>query len=119
MKLLLNITLILSGLTELLASISLIGGPDGIWVAGTGEMWSMHYGFAALAIASISLWSWSHRSNLEVMTVVIGILLVFHSGLTVSLALAGDQTIGMMIHALTAAMCLVLFKWRVSLSLAN
>ncbi|NKB99372.1 MAG: hypothetical protein GKR90_12880 [Pseudomonadales bacterium] len=116
MKILLNVMLVLNGLTELLASLTLILGPAGVSAAGSGAMWSMHYGFAALAIASISVWSWPHRSNLSVMTTVIGILLVFHSGLCVSLALAGDQAAGMVIHGVTAVMCVVLFVRRGSLS---
>jgi hypothetical protein len=116
MKILLNVMLVLNGLTELLASATLILGANGLSAAGTGAMWSMHYGFAALAIASVSVWAWSHRSNLAVMTTVIGTLLVFHAGLCLSLALAGDQAVGMAIHGITAVMCVVLFARRGRLS---
>ena len=55
MKILFTVVLVLNFLTETLAAVSLIGGPEGIAAAGKGGMWSMHYGFAALAIASASL----------------------------------------------------------------
>ena len=61
MKIVFTIFLILNVFTEALAAISLIGGPDGITAAGKGNLWSMHYGFAALAIASASLWIWPYR----------------------------------------------------------
>ena len=72
----------------------------------------MHYGFAALAIASISLWAWPHRSNPQVVTVVLGILIVFHTGLFVPLATAGDQQAGMVLHAILSVMCLLCFVMR-------
>ena len=46
MKILFNVVLILSFLFEALASVSLITGPEGISAAGSGNQWSMHYGFA-------------------------------------------------------------------------
>tara|TARA_A100001037_G_scaffold305895_1_gene347938 strand:- start:606 stop:965 length:360 start_codon:yes stop_codon:yes gene_type:complete len=109
MKILLNVMLVVSALTELQAAAFLILGPAGLSSAGSGEMWSMHYGFAVLAVASVSAWSWPHRNELLVMKTVIGILLVFHVGLCISLFLAGDQFVGMLIHALIGAMCIVLF----------
>ena len=65
MKILFNIVLVLSFLFEALASVSLIGGPEGISAPGLGNQWSMHYGFAALAIASMSLYSGSKISDHE------------------------------------------------------
>jgi len=107
--------LVLNFLTETLAAASLIGGSEGVIAAGKGNMWSMHYGFAALAIASVSLWSWRSRSNLSVVTVVLGILLTFHTGLLVSLLLAGDQQAGVVMHAVLATLSIFLFfqrsKW--------
>ncbi len=94
--------LVLSCLTELLAAFSLIGGPDGLAAAGRGGQWSMHYGFAALAIASCSIWAWPQRNELAAVTVVIGVLGVFHTGLAVSLATAGDQQAGLVIHCVLA-----------------
>ena len=104
--------LILNFLTEVLAATALIGGPEGIAAAGRGGLWSMHYGFAALAIASASLWAWPHRADLRVTTAVLGILLVFHTGLAISLSLAGDQAAGRAMHVLLAALCLALFTQR-------
>lgn len=112
MKILLNTVLIVSGLTEILAAVSLITGPAGISAAGSGEMWSMHYGFAALAIASISVWVWPHRSQSATLTTALGILLVFHTGLCVSLAIAADQPAGMVIHGVLAVFCLLLLMKR-------
>jgi len=112
MNILLNLLLILNALTEGLAAAGLIGGPDGISAAGAGQMWSMHYGFAALAIASISIWVWPHRHQLQPITIALGTLLVFHTGLCASLALAGDQAAGMAAHGLLAIMCVILFVQR-------
>ncbi|MBX3705910.1 MAG: hypothetical protein KF911_04685 [Pseudomonadales bacterium] len=114
MKLLFIVVLVLNLLVEGLAAVSLILGPDGLSAAGSGEQWSMHYGFAVIAIASASLWVWPRRTDLGVVTAVLGILLVFHSALVVSLATAGDQQAGMVIHAVLAALCLVTFVRRSS-----
>jgi hypothetical protein len=115
MKTLLVAVLILNALTEAMAAAMLIGGPNGVQAAGAGEMWSMHYGFAAVAIASIGLWLWPYRRQMAPVSVALGILLTFHSGLFVSLALAGDQAAGMVVHALLAVLCAVLFFRRASL----
>lgn len=104
--------LVLSGLTELFAAATLIGGPEGLAAAGEGQLWSMHYGFAALAIASCSAWAWPLRQDLAAVTVVLGILSVFHFGLAVSLAVAGDQPQGMIIHGVLAMLSLVLVTSR-------
>lgn len=112
MKILLSVLLVLNFLVEGLAATSLIGGPEGIAAAGSGGQWSMHYGFAALAIASLSLWTWRCRSQLPVITVALGTLLVFHTGLAISLSLAGDQAAGRAIHVVLAALCLLLFVRR-------
>ena len=118
MKVLLIVMLTLNLVTELLAATSLIGGPDGLAAAGKGGMWSMHYGFAALAIASASLWVWPYRTHLPTLTAVVGILTTFHIGLVVSLAAAGDQNAGMIIHAVHATLCVVLFLKRRTLCTA-
>ena len=99
-------------LTESLAATTLIGGPDGIAAAGKGGMWSMHYGFAALAMASVSLWIWPNRRNLKAVTAVLGVLSTFHTGLFISLTLAGDQQVGQIIHGVMAVLCIVLFTLR-------
>jgi hypothetical protein len=112
MKILFMIVLILSLLTETMAATALILGPDGISAAGKGNMWSMHYGFAALAIASATLWIWPYRTNFKAVTGVLGTLLTFHTGLSVSLALAGDQPAGLVIHTLLAVLSILLFARR-------
>jgi len=112
MRILFIVVLVVNLLTELLAATTLIGGPDGIAAAGKGAMWSMHYGFAALAIASASLWVWPYRNNLKAVTAVLGVLTTFHTGLFVSLTLAGDQQAGQIIHAVMAVLCFALFTQR-------
>ena len=112
MKVLFIIVLVLNLLTEAMASTALIGGPEGVVAFGKGGMWSMHYGFAALAIATASFWIWPYRNNVKAVTAILGVLLTFHSGLFLSLAVAGDQMPGMVIHAVLAALCIFLFTQR-------
>jgi len=102
--------LVLNFLAEALAAGTLIGGPDGIAAAGSGGQWSMHYGFAVIAIASAGLWIWPQRRALAAVTAVLGILTVFHICVLASLILAGDQPAGVVIHAVLAplsALCLL------------
>lgn len=112
MKIAFTVLLILHFLTESLAAFALIGGPEGLSAAGTGGQWSMHYGFAALALASASLWVWPFRTNLAAVTAVLGVLLVFHVGLCTSLAAAGDQMAGLVMHAVLAVLSIFLFTQR-------
>lgn len=112
MKIAFIVVLVFNLALETLASVSLIAGPGGVSAAGSGNMWSMHYGFAALTIASIGLWVWPHRSNIAAVTPVLGILSTFHTGLSVSLFLAGDQNAGMIAHIILATSCIVLFTQR-------
>ena len=95
-------------LVETLAGTALIAGPDGIAAAGRGGLWSMHYGFAALAVASISVWGFVYRALPQVRHAVQGILLLFHAGIALSLTLAGDQAVGQIIHIVLATLTLVL-----------
>ena len=104
--------LVLSFLMETLAAVALITGPEGLSAAGMGEMWSLHYGFAALAVASFSLWTWPQRRNPAVITPALGFLLTFHTGLVISLAAAGDQQGGMIGHSVLALLALGLFVFR-------
>jgi hypothetical protein len=112
MRILFSVFLVLNLLAELLAATSLIGGPDGIAAAGRGNQWAMHYGFAVLAIASATLWVWPQRSHLKVVTAVLGVLMVFHSGVLASLVLAGDQPVGVVIHSVLALLAIGLFTQR-------
>lgn len=104
--------LVLTILFELLAGVALIAGPGGVSDAGSGNQWSMHYGFAAVVIGSVPVWTWFYRFELPVLTMGLGILLTFHSVLVVSLALAGDQQAGMIMHSVLAVICLVVFSLR-------
>ena len=112
MKILFNVVLILTFLFEALAAVSLITGPEGFTAAGSGNQWSMHYGFAVIAIASIALWAWPYRTNLPVVTFALGVLFTFHTGLSISLNLAGDQQAGMIIHSVLSVLCLGLVTQR-------
>jgi|DEB0MinimDraft_6_1074348.scaffolds.fasta_scaffold126300_2 hypothetical protein len=112
MKKLFAALLVLNLLFELLAASSLIAGPEGIRATGLGNQWSMHYGFAALAIASVSVWAWPGRQLMVVATPVLGILLTFHTGLFISLMVAGDQVAGSVIHAVLALLAWALFLTR-------
>jgi len=102
------VLLTLNLLVETLAGTALIAGPDGIAAAGRGNLWSMHYGFAALAVASISVWGYVYRALPQVQRAVLGVLLVFHAGIAVSLTLAGDQAVGQIIHIVLATLTLLL-----------
>lgn len=112
MKTLFSIVLIASLLFETLAAVTLLSGPEGIAAAGKGGMWSMHYGFAAIAIASASLWVWPYRSNMKAVTAILGVLMIFHTSLFISLLLTGDQQAGMVIHACLSVLCIGLFTQR-------
>ena len=72
----------------------------------------MHYGFAAIAIASASLWVWPWRNNIKAVTAILATLLTFHPGLFVSLTLAGDHPAGMVIHAVMSVLSMALFTQR-------
>jgi hypothetical protein len=112
MKILFNVVLVLSFLFEALAAVSMITGPEGITAEGLGNQWSMHYGFAALAIASMTLWAWPYRTNLPVVTFALGVLFIFHTGLSISLTIAGDQQAGMIGHSVLSVLCLLLLTQR-------
>ena len=108
------VVLVLNLLTEGLAAIALISGPQGIPGLGQieGGMWSMNYGFAAIAIASAIIWIWPYRENLGAVSAVLGILLTFHTCIFIALAMAGDQIPGTVAHAIMTTLCLILFTQR-------
>jgi hypothetical protein len=112
MKRLYSAALILNFLVELMAATTLVLGPGGIRSPGLGDQWSMHYGFAALAIASLSLWAWRYRGDGRVVTVVLGLLMTFHIGLFISLLVAGDQQMGLLLHGVLAILVVGLFVFR-------
>ncbi|MFP6806225.1 MAG: hypothetical protein VB957_03435 [Pseudomonadales bacterium] len=112
MKIFFSTVLVLNFLVEGLASSSLIAGPEGVQAVGLGGQWSMHYGFAALAIASVSLWAWPHRTDKKTVTTILGVLVTFHTGLFISLSVAGDQMAGMITHGVLMTLLIILFTQR-------
>ena len=112
MKTLFTVFLVLNFLAEALAAASLIGGPEGLAAIGNGGQWSMHYGFAVVAIASAGIWLWPYRNNYKAVTAVLGILLTFHACVLGSLFLAGDQQVGVVIHSVLTLLAAVLFTQR-------
>lgn len=112
MRMLVNIFFLLNFLIEFLAFITLVTAPNGILAIGLGEQWSMHYGFAVLSIASVSLWIWPYRYNLKIVSVVLRVLLTFHVGLFFSLLIARDQFMGMILHTFLALFCFYLYVLR-------
>lgn len=123
MKMLFTVFLVLNLLAETLAAFSLIGAENGLSaaLAGTGAqsgLWSMHYGFAVISIASAIAWVWPHRDSRKVVTTVLGMLMTFHVALLVSLVAEGTQTPGIVIHSVLAGLAVVLFvlrgKWCVA-----
>ncbi|MEM7078610.1 MAG: hypothetical protein AAF513_08280 [Pseudomonadota bacterium] len=110
MAIFLAIALGLHFLMEMLAAIGLI--MKGVKLAGDGELWSMHYGFAALAPASVSLWLGPYRRQAGALTVALGLLCSFHTGLAISIAIAGDMVGGMVGHAVLAVLSIALFVLR-------
>ena len=116
MKYVFIILLVLNFLAEVMAAVSLIGGPGGIAAIGSGGQWSMHYGFAVIAIASAGLWVWPQRRERAAVTAVLGILTVFHLSVLVSLALAGDQAVGVVIHTVVGALSVLCLLQRRAIS---
>lgn len=104
--------LVVNGLIETMAATALLLGPGGIADMGQGEQWSMHYGFAVIAVASVGIWLWPHRTNLAACTIGLGFLMLFHSSLTISLALAGDQLGGLIMHSVLATWSAAMFVLR-------
>jgi len=124
MKMFFTVFLVLNFLVETLAAVSLISADTGLAAAldgvpplvdgniGATGLWSMHYGFAVIAIASAIFWVWPHRSSRSVVTAVLGILTTFHTALLCSLVLEGTQMPGIVLHSVLAPMAIVLFALR-------
>ena len=109
--------LVLNFLAETLAAVSLIGAENGLAAALSGNgstngLWSMHYGFAVISIASAIFWVWPHRTSRKVVTAVLGMLMVFHSALLISLILENSQIGGIVLHTVLALIAIVLFTLR-------
>jgi hypothetical protein len=114
MKHVLAVALVLNLLLEALAAFTLISGPTGLGAAGAlpNGGWSMHYGFAVIAIASASVWLWPRRHELAALTPVLGVLTTFHLGLLISLLIAGDQAGGAAAHAVLSVLFCLSFALR-------
>ncbi len=106
--------LILNLLAEGLAAFFLITAPENLFAEGQleGVLWARMYGFAALAVASAVFWVWPNRDNSKAVGTVLGVLLTFHFGLSIALAIAGDQILATIIHAIIAVLFLVLYTQR-------
>lgn len=106
--------LVLNFLFESLAGVSLIFGPQGIFSDARPEegMWAMNYGFAALAMASAIFWIWPGRDDARATGTLLGVLLTFHTLMSISLAIPGDQMAAMAIHGVLAILCIFLFTQR-------
>ncbi|MEQ9021450.1 MAG: hypothetical protein RLN82_01670 [Pseudomonadales bacterium] len=53
-----------------------------------GTSWAIAYGFGAFAIASTVFWVWKQLDEFKTMGSVLGIMAVFHTGLTTATATA-------------------------------
>lgn len=106
--------LVLNFLLEGLAAITLIGGTLGLLSIAQLEsgMWSMNYGFAAIAIASAVFWIWPHRSRREAVGPVLGVLFTFHALVSISFAIQGNQVPPMVVHGVMAALAIFLYSQR-------
>jgi hypothetical protein len=114
LKILFIVVLVLNFLFEGAAGVALILGPEGALSDFRPEdgMWAMNYGFAALAVASVALWVWPHRTDSRVVGTVLGFLTTFHLLLAVSLSIPGNQFGAMMTHGIMGVLCLFLFTQR-------
>jgi len=106
--------LVLNLLLEGLAAITLIGGTLGLITIANLEsgLWSMNYGFAAIAIASTIFWVWPHRSRREAVGPILGVLITFHALVSISFAIQGDQVSPIAVHGVMAALAIFLYSQR-------
>ena len=106
--------LFLNFLLEFVAGVVLIGASLGLLSVAQLEtgMWSMIYGFAALAVATAIFWVWPHRDNRDVVGAVLGILLSFHALILIAFVIEGNQTPSAIAHAAMAAYAMFLYMQR-------
>jgi len=106
--------LVLNLLLEGLAATTLIGAGLGIIAVADLEsgIWSMNYGFAAVAIASAIFWVWPHRSRCEAVGPILGILVTFHALVSISFSIQGDQVPPIVVHGVLAVLGIVLYSRR-------
>ncbi|MDH3619894.1 MAG: hypothetical protein OER91_03325 [Gammaproteobacteria bacterium] len=114
MKNLFTIYLVLNLVLEGIAAVTLLGAGTGLFTIDQfeGGMWSMNYGFAAIAIASAIFWVWPHRSKQDVVGPVLGILLVFHAALALSFMIQSTQTPSIIVHGCMALLGIFLYMRR-------
>ena len=109
---LLAAALVLNLLAEATAALALIGGANGLGAPPDANRWSMHYGFAVIAIASAGVWLWPHRREPGALSPVLGMLATFHVAVLTSLWIAGDQPAGVVLHGVLAPLFVLLFVLR-------
>lgn len=114
MKTLFTTYLLLNLILEGIAAVTLVGAGLGLFTIAQLEsgVWSMNYGFAAIAIASALFWVWPYRSRREVVGPVLGILLAFHALVSVSFAIQGTQMPSIVVHAAMALLGMFLYTRR-------
>ena len=107
-------------LLEGLAGIGLIGATLAIFTVEQLEtgMWTLVYGFAALAMASVIFWVWPHRTRREAVGPVLGILLTFHALVAAAFALQGNEVPLVIVHGLMAAFGIYLYSQKSAWSAA-
>ena len=110
MKILFIVYLVVNLLLEAIAAVTLIGEGVGFFSfpGFEGGLWSMNYGFAAIAIASAVFWVWPYRSRSDVVGPVLGILLSFHALICLSFAIQGTQVPPTIVHGLMALLGILL-----------
>ena len=114
MKNLFSVFLVTNLLVEGLAGIALIGVTLGLFSIEQLEpgMWTMVYGFAALAMATPIFWVWPYRTKREAVSPVLGILLAFHALVALAFALQGNEVPAVILHGLIAALAIYLYSQR-------
>ena len=114
MKKVLNFALVLNFLTDGPVGVFLVLSPESFLPAGQveGLLWVRNYGVAALTVASVPLWLWPHRDDYKVVGLATGLLMAFHSALTIALLTAGGQLFGSVLHFILATLFIVLYSQR-------
>lgn len=114
MKHLFTTYLVLNLILESIAAVTLIGAGLGLFAIAGFEsgMWSMNYGFAAIAVASAIFWVWPHRSKRDVVAPVLGMLLAFHALVAVSFAVQGSHVPSIVVHGIMGLLGILLYARR-------
>ncbi|TDI62594.1 MAG: hypothetical protein E2O92_00710 [Alphaproteobacteria bacterium] len=107
--------LILNLIVEFGAAFALISaslGGVGVEDPMSATVWSRSYGFGALAIGSAVIWIWPHRDNYAVVSTVLGMLMVFHIGVTISFGVVGGQLAVGGLHAVLSVLMVTMYVLR-------